>query len=354
MAITRNNLGFSVVEEPLDDAWAEVVGTLNASRHHQVGPHRFDWLYRRNPDGEAVLWAIREEKTGRMVGFTVCLPRRVMVDGRVHLCWNGADFSILPRYRTLGLAIKLRRMAKEGIDAGRAAFLYAHPNERMAVVHQKVGHVPVGPMVRYAIPLKTAPYLRRKLPAWLAQPAGTLLDPVVHLCSRYRWHRRRHEIRWVSPARFGDHYDRLFEENATCARVVGVRDARYLNWRYAANPLYKTHAVEAWDDGRLRGYLLFIIQDRTAQIKDVFPPQDQAVVGDLVAAAIRQARKRGLQSASFTALDGNPLLAQLQRLGFRRRPDGSMMYAYAPEGSPLREVILEQRNWFLTVGDRDV
>ena len=34
-------------------------------------------------------------------------------------------------------------------------------------------------------------------------------------------------------------------------RAIGVRDARYLTWRYADNPLYKSHAVLAVRDGRL-------------------------------------------------------------------------------------------------------
>ena len=171
---------FEIVEEPLDVARDDAIAVLDATRRHDVDVTRFQWLYCDNPDGPAVLWAIRKAETGEMAGFTVALPRRMLVNGEIVRAWNGADFSILPRFRTLGLAIKLRRAAKDGVDAGRVDFLYAHPNEKMAVIHGKVGHTPIGEMVRYAKVLKTAPYIERKVGSGaLAAVGGAVMDPLL-------------------------------------------------------------------------------------------------------------------------------------------------------------------------------
>ena len=74
---------YRVYEENLDDARDEAIAALSATREHATDARRYDWLYRDNPDGEAVLWAIRKQATGEMAGFTVVLPRRVLVDGQI-------------------------------------------------------------------------------------------------------------------------------------------------------------------------------------------------------------------------------------------------------------------------------
>ena len=75
-----------------------------------------------------------DEDLDRIVGFTVALPTDDECFGKTHkmleLCrFFNRSQSIEP----LGIAAKLRRGAKDAIDAGQYQFLYAHPNERMLV-----------------------------------------------------------------------------------------------------------------------------------------------------------------------------------------------------------------------------
>jgi len=74
----------------------------------------------------------------------------VRVRGNDVLCWNCGDFSVDQKYRSLGIALKLRRAAKNAVDKGTVDALYAHPNERMAVIYQRVGHTCIGQMNRFA------------------------------------------------------------------------------------------------------------------------------------------------------------------------------------------------------------
>lgn len=348
-------MAFRVYEESLDKACDEALATLDTTRNCVVNRQRYDWLYRDNPDGEAVLWSIRKVETGEMAGFTVVLPRRMLVDGRVRVCWNGADFSVHRKFRTLGVAIKLRRAAKEGVDAGRVDFLYAHPNGKMQIIHEKVGHSPVGTMVRYAKPLHSEPYFRRRLGGRrLAAVAAKVADPILRLRSPERRHRFACSTRVVESPSFDDRFDRLFEEANTLRRIVGVRDARYLDWRYGRNPLYQTHAVLAEEGGRLLGYALFTLKDETAHLKDVFATADGPVERDLVARLIDHARKLRLVSVSAAVLDGHPITDTLKSFGLACREDNSQMFGYVPAGSPLGEFVFKRESWLLSVGDRDV
>jgi hypothetical protein len=348
-------MSFEVTEEPLDRVRGAAVSLLNATRRDPIDESRFDWMYRSNPDGPAVLWSVRETGSADLAGFTVALPRRMIVDGELRSAWNCADFSMDPRYRTLGPAIKLRRAAREGVDAGRVDFLYAHPNPRMAVIHARVGHHPIGRMLRFARAVRLRAHLERRLrPPVLARSLAAVTDPLVRLLSRETRCRVKHDVKLVSPARFDHRFDTLFEDTSRCVRTVGVRDTRYLAWRYAQIPLYESHLLTAESGGRLKGFLVFLIEDDVFNVKDLFPPNDPSAAADLVAALLRLAWTRGVSSVSFAVLEECPLIPVLKEFGFRQRPGTSEMYGYTPPQKPVHSVVLSRGSWFLTVGDRDV
>ncbi len=354
MAQTRST-AFEVHEEDLAEVRREATALLNETRGHDVPHTRYDWLYEDNPDGNAVLWSIRDQRSGQMAGFTVALPRRMLIDGHGCVCWNGADFSILPKYRTLGVAMKLRRAAKLGVDQGRVDFLYAHPNARMQVIHEKVGHFPIGTMRRYAKPLAAEAYLRRRVGnKRLAAGIGRLADVALKIRHGEMWYRPKHKMSVVRAPRFDDSFDRLFETAYAERRVVGVRDARYLDWRYTRNPLTKTDAVLAHDADRLVGYGLFIVDGKTVHLKDLLSADDPAIADDLIAKLVEHGRRLSCSSASAVVLEHSPHEKSLQRFGFVRRNDSSQMFGYTAADSDLRPIISDSRAWLGSVGDRDV
>lgn len=341
---------------PLLDRLREV---LVETRHMNISPERMRWMYQDNPDGPAALWTIRERSSGTLAGFTVGLPRRMSVAGEVRMAWNCADFSMLPRYRTLGLAIRLRRAAREEIDAGQMDMLYAHPNERMQMIHERAGHIGVGSILRYAYVLRAARYLRERVgPPWLGAAVGRVVgafaDPLLRLRRPLRKGKPNVEIRIEPVPVFDDRFDALYAAHAAAPTVQGVRDARYLNWRYAVHPLYRTQAVLALQDGRLLGYALFTSQSGVAILKDVFPPLARDVVHDLICGLLEHLSRTGAETLSFWALEGNPVAAVLLELGFLRRPEVSQMFSYAAPDSPLRSSLFDRRSWHITHGDRDI
>ena len=347
---------FEIREASTDETLQDCLAIFNATRSQESFSERFEWLYRKNPDGDAVVWTIRQDETDLTVGFTAALPRRVLVNGIVRTCWIGSDFSVLPRYRTLGLAVKLRRAAKDAIDAGRADFLYAHPNDRMAVIHKRVGHCQVGSMVRLAKPLKTGPYIADLTSSpRLGNLAGVVLDPIRRLTDRAAGSEKRYTVRHETAARFDERFDRLFaEETRNHQGVVVIRDALHLNWRYAENPLYDTHLLTLNEQGRLAGYALYVMDGNTVNVKDVFPMDNGEVSTSLLTALVRTGYQQGWQSISVTTLGTSPLLSRLEELGFRRRAETSSMFAYCRAERPWSDTVTDATQWLLNAGDRDV
>lgn len=354
MSSVATAVQYDVIQEsslgPIQD---ELVTVFNQTRSNQVNIERFEWLYAENPDGHAVIWSLRRSDTEEMIGFTACLPRRMLVSGRERMAWIGSDFSVLPKYRTLGLATKLRRAAKSAIDEGQVEFLYAHPNDRMAVIHQRVGHVHVGMMQRYAKLLSTGPVLQEHSRSRLLAGIGrTILDPALRLAD-LQLRRQEHTICEEAELEFDERFSRLFHEVRPDQGIIGIRDAEYLRWRYAQNPLADYRLLTAHKGNRLCGFLIYAVVDDSLVIQDIFP-YTEAVVREFLAEVSRIGRKQQLRSATFTLLEETPLQQVICQCGYRQRTERSQMFAYAKGSSDWASEVMETGEWHITVGDRDV
>jgi hypothetical protein len=322
--VTVTQQTVELVEVPASNHLRECCEVLNATRERQADLRRFEWLYLQNPDGEAVVWQLRDGKSGEVAGFTAALPRRMWVQGQQRLCWIGSDFSVMPKYRTLGLAIKLRRAARDAIDAGRADFLYAHPNDRMAVIHSRAGHESVGTMIRLARPLRTGSFIAQRTSSAIAgRVAGVLLDPVVRIADSATWSIRHLELRHLGEADFDATFDVL--DAATSAR-----------------------------SGEIAGFLTFVRDDESLSIKDIFPGSRPDVVRLLVQEARRIGYRSGASSVSMTLLESHPIAQVLRQEQFRPRAEKSQMFAYCPRGRPWERAVMDGGCWRITVGDRDL
>jgi hypothetical protein len=135
---------------------------------------------------------------------------------------------------------------------------------------------------------------------------------------------------------------------------VGVRDARYLNWRWRDHPVLRPVVLAALDSGRLNGYIVMAENHGLLEIRDVFPFEPGATVDALLTAAIQHGWRRQVSSISMIVLSENPLLPLLESRGFRPRPETSEAYVFAPDSSRFAETIATANNWFMTSGDRDL
>lgn len=321
-----------------------LVDVFNRGFNVALPQNRFDWLYRLNPDGPSTAWFVRDDRSGEIAGCTAVFPRRIQVRGRKNstLGWNCGDFCILPRYRTGGAAIVLRRAARDGVDAGATPFLYAHPNDRMLQIHMRVGHQRLGRMIRLARPTRLAREGLVGRIGTLALRAGRA-DRLQARADDYEIESRR------LPAELNE----LFESVKPALGTALVRDVRYLTWRFLECPLDTYQFVLTRRGSRLTGYLAFCLSKGQLHVKDWLGVDGRAVQ-TLFSAAIDQAVAADATSASVTLLETHRDRTLIRRLGFVQRPENSTTITYAPESLPWRADVMSADAWYMTVGDRDV
>lgn len=337
--------------EAIDDA----VAILSATRRHAVvSRRRCEWMYRDNPDGDATVWLARERATGVVAGFAALLPRRMRVDGEDRRAWNTADLSVRADYRRRGIASALRTRAREAVDAGVVDFLYGNPNARSEGAHRKAGYVCLGAVRRYVKILDPGAHAGRVLPASLARSLGRVAAPFLRVLDGEALGPRGAALAcgW-RPLEFDERFDELFETSPVARRVVGVRDARYLRWRYRDNPVDDLAVVVAERGVRLFGYAVVRHAADGLEILDLFP-QTTEVAPALLRALFAEGRRQRQRAVTATLLEDGPLIPLLRELGFRRRPGSSNMFAYAPTDASWAAPVHAGSAWLALQGDRDV
>jgi hypothetical protein len=312
-------------------------------------------MYKSNPHGRSRAWSAVDDKNGNVAGFTGVLPRKVLLAGKEITCWNCCDFSINKKYRTLGVALKLRRKAKECVDNGEIRALYAHPNDRMKVIHEKVGHFEIGKMNRYAklmfVDQHMKKFIKNNLVRSLVNPVANYLLEISDISKKFI---RKYPVELLGNDVFNFEYDELFQSASKGCTIIGNRGSEYLNWRYIQNPLYQTKRIAIRKNGKLSGYLIYLIEDGVAIFKDILCIPDRTIIKSLLTQWIELMRSERIESMSATLFDGNSILNYFTSMGFRIRPDNSSVFAYAKEEDDIRKTWINGDNWYMTVGDRDV
>jgi hypothetical protein len=160
---------------------------------------------------------------------------------------------------------------------------------------------------------------------------------------------------------FDARFDALWARHAGLARLVQVRDAAFLRWRFSSLPALGYEPFEVLVDGRLEGYVvlrvLTLFDLPFGAVVDLFPCPivDAAVTREVLAFAERHVAARG--AAFVTALLPPGLDRHLRRFGFLpvpRRLNPRRWYlgcrCTPDEALFFRDV----RNWYITYGDSDI
>ena len=335
---------------PASTVIEKAVKILNETRKNSVADEkRCEWLYLRNPDGEATLWvALVGDKH---VGFSALIPRRFWVKGELKSACTTADLSVLSNFRRQGIASKLRLEAKKLIEEGRFDFLYGHPNIKSQGAHQKAGFYQIGSMIRRLKILDTSPQWEKLIGD---SPLNKLFSGVSNKLLPFVFTppKKHFETEWISWLQVDERFDRLDEEHKNQRPVQGVRDARYLKWRYGLNPVDSFRMVVAKKNDDIKGFCIVRPIKESLEIVDIFPPNNQDVAETLLAAVHDNAKLDGISALSATWMTRHPAEYLLKKFGFVSRGDISIMHAL--HSPALGNLSSRPSDWLISAGDRDI
>jgi hypothetical protein len=288
------------------------VTTRNAARRH-------DWLYHKNPAGRAFTWVCEDD--GQIVGWTTIFPRIFVVDGKVLAGSIGCDAYVLPSHRRRGIAVQLHRASRTSMTRGEVPFRFMCGPP---VVENLRALVKAGARIVCTLRYESLPLSPRGL-LWMlhmhgeravrAAEASRLLGAALG-GTRYFASRggRGLEVRRVHEA--GPAFDRLWERLAPQLRICGMRDAKWLEWRYLDNPVCPQVLVAIELGGELLGWAALELAEQGCLLVDHLLPLDPELGSRALGALIAYvAGQRACRIVVRQNLDG-PYAQLFRRHGF--------------------------------------
>jgi hypothetical protein len=129
-----------------------------------------------------------------------------------------------------------------------------------------------------------------------------------------------------------------------------------LNWKYVDNPHKKYHVFSlAQKEGkRILGFVVFYLEDDSCFIADLLYANSDFALKSLLAQFIIFLRKEKVDSISILILGSPALVRNLRAFGFHSRKESSKVLIYIEEKSPHFSLVMNEENWFLLEGDRDI
>lgn len=294
------------------------------------------WKFQDNPAGQIHV-AVAEHPAAGIVGCYVTLPVRTWLQGEEKTCGQVVDLYVLPEYRRIGPRPGLFvNVAHEhyrlfgGPGEGKNEFHYGWPVPNWRIGQKYLNYENI----------RDWDFLFRELvpdAAPRSAPAGLAVTAVP---------------------RFGADVDALWARMQPGIGCALIRDARYLNWRYADahDASYRLYECREIQGGALRGICVYTQCDflfpRTAFLADwLLPDADDDATAAMVAAAERQARADGAPVLATLFPQQDPRFLKFQRLGFLVY---GTRYFLVVAPFDTRGTLFYREQWYHTAGDSDL
>jgi hypothetical protein len=303
------------------------------------------------------------DQHGAIVGVQGLLPLRFKAGTETIIAACSCDLAAAPSARGAGLKIKHAAM-----NAALSALpLTTSANEAANRLTLALGGKALEPArVKYIKPLRPVALLaararrRSSREGALLRAAAAVMDPAISamlaLRDRLFHPSRRSGARIESVTHFDARFDELWTRVSSQFPVLIVRDAAYLEWRYARYPFAGVESFALTTNGELRGFaVIHVAIDEeglnAASLLELFG--DESAREPLLAEATRRSVRAG---ASYLAAKSSTMEVQrlLERRGFLARASAHSPYTYKVNRPDLAELLGDASNWYISLGDGDI
>jgi hypothetical protein len=310
---------------------------------------RYDWFYFQNPAGPGRVYLLFSGDA--LVGSLGAGSRDIACgsDGAMLKAAMLADFVVDPAHRTMFPALQLQRVAREH-ELREAQLIYSIPGEKAEPVFRRLGFSARVSSGNHARVLRSAKFVYRVLPR-VPTPLVRLVCGVV---DRMRlllpWLRcKLSGVRGQWRSELPGEIEALWRNAGSADGVVtGVRDGRFLAWRF--HPSRADWRVLAVTDrgGKLLAYFVCLCKGDYLWVYDMLPKDREDAVLPLLALVLA-GWGEGVNSVRVP-FGGSPRMERaLSSAGYRLRDQRTCFLIQAP-GADARPLSAE---WWLTKADED-
>lgn len=326
----------------------EVVAQLrNATRSMVRDSSYLLWRYEGRPCVEPAQASIAWDGA-RPVGALCVIPHDFYVLDRIAPIGALGDFSVLSEYRRRGIGDGVVAALRAADCARRWRGLFVLPNRAAEGAFRRGDFTFGRGMGRYVrlLPARGQSGLRGAVSGLAARlMAPALRDFCVELPA---------DLEFRSGCGFDARYDSLWERLPKSGRILSVRNAAYLRWRFERHPLLRFQTFELASNTELRGYFTLHEEGGTSFVDD-FCALDLPSADMLLRQVLRELRRRRESGRIVLQVSQGfwPAMAW-RRYGFFAREDRQLSAWVLPDVEPPGRAAAMEMAWHIMMVDKDV
>ncbi|HEV2193260.1 MAG TPA: GNAT family N-acetyltransferase [Nitrosopumilaceae archaeon] len=319
-------------------------------------PSYFDWQYRINPQGKAlILLAKDESKNEKIIGTNVLIPINLIIEKKAIRSSLACNVQVDPTYRGQGIFSKLLGSMKEYAEKNGVLYFYAVPNKKSFNAFIRQGAVKITSLPILVRPLNFSKFFN---------------SPLQRIFKLFDWMWKINSVENSKINLFTDDFSEEFEtfSNKATQRIpiMVKRDVSFFRWRYHSCPTRKYKIFTLKEDSQLKGYIItritkfeektigvivdFLVDDEIRDKKSLKDLVNTALL-DLIhngaSVAIATCNKRFLESTILheTRFFSVPNSFKPQQLNFISSSFTQDEYV---------KKLANYDNWFFSFGDYDI
>jgi GNAT superfamily N-acetyltransferase len=344
--------GLSLYVSKYPDCVRELIEFRNLNRRIPRDRAYFDWRYLGRPCAAApiIVWA---ESESRRVGALTIFPHDFYIlDGEYPLGVLG-DISVRKECRGMGIAGAMFGFIA-GIEAARSLHgCVVLPNEDAARPLRKSGWHDTNRIERFAKVLDFGKRFSEHAGSRLLRTLGGPLNLLTRgLTYEGLYRSRRYRADLVS--HLGDSFDDLWRGAEKRGKIMGVRDARYLRWRYQHHPITNYRMLAITDGASLCGYVMYRLTDDLCFVEDAFCREPGQHATHVVGLLLTHLREQKSVSGVSVSINRSVLNFPWRKFGFLRRADYQRVMTSDCSSVNARPLAASAARWHVTTGDKDV
>ena len=337
-----------VADQPaIIELWRE--GGLGGPPGDDSVTARYTWFYRDNPQGYARLSFLWSDRETAPVGFLAMGARTFLVNEKTLAAGVLVDFVVAPNHRFVLPALTLQRDArKQALET--LPLIYGLPGAKAVALCKRLPTDVSFGLPRCVRVVRSRYYLDRKLPKIAARFLAAPIDAVDRSAIWLQLLFGTMAGEWVT--QFDDSFDDLWNRFPKSGVCIGVRDRRFLQWRFCDKPgsVPRIYAIRDRRTRALQMYFVCELDGNYLWVKDCL---HAGSAGDLkrgllmLAAA---ARRLGASAVSIEVAGNDSVRRALRRAQYVRRSERPFFALLHPSAADAAKA----GSWFITRADEDV
>lgn len=207
----------------------------------------FDWQYRKNPNGKAIILLAYEDSNNMLIGTSSILPLNLVINGEIIHSSLACNVQVHPDYRKKNIFSNLlSSMPNNAMDSSIYS-LFAIPNDNSFKAFINEGSTEIT-----RLPLQIKPI---KLSEYFNSPLKQILKPFDIFWKNTKNFPQIEELH----NNFDDSFDILLEKTSKRVSVINNKTKEFLNWRYKNHPTQNYRIFILKINEKLVGYIIIKI-----------------------------------------------------------------------------------------------